>query len=109
MPTVMVSPEVLPGIATLVTLLNAFTPFTVLVEFTGITNASVIGLPSMFVPETTTDRGEPVEFAVGETLNARGTSGWVMPDVTVWAVLAPFVAAKTAVVVPAATFFLVSV
>lgn len=108
-PTVMVSPVALPGIRTLTTVLKALVPLTMEVELTGITKTSVIVLPSTLVPVTVTDSGEPVVFAVGETLSTLGTSGFVTPAVTVWTLAEPLVAAKTAVVEPAATFFWVSV
>lgn len=108
-PTVTVRPEVFPGMKTLLTLLKAFVPFTMVVELAAIINVSVIVLPSMFKPVTTTDNGEPVALTVGVTLRTLGTSGCVMPEVTVCEVLAPAVAARTAVEEPAATFLRVSV
>lgn len=108
-PTVIVSPEVCWGITTFVTVLKAFTPFTIVVEPTGIINVSLKGLPSTFTPLMTIDIGfPPVLLTVGVILKALGTSGWVTA-VIVWAAVAPLAVARIAVEEPTDTFLRVSV
>lgn len=91
--------------------MKAFVPLIVPVVAIVVMNDSVIVLPSMFVPVITMlESWTLVAVPPTVTDRRRGTSGLVMPVVTVVSAEAEaFVAAKTAVVVPAATFFCVSV
>jgi hypothetical protein len=106
-PTATVAPvPTWAGIRTLVTVLKALVPFIVPVEAIVVMNDSVIILPSTFVPVTTTEldwTADAVPPIVTES--TLGTSGFVIPDVTVWALPLALVAASTAVVEAAATFF----
>lgn len=99
------------GAVTEVTVLKAFVPLMIPVVAIVIMNDSVITLPSMFVPVTTT---APVLTLAAVppivTLRVLGTSGSVKPELTVVATEADkLVEPKIAVAEPAATFFCVSV
>jgi len=95
---------------TCVTVLKARLPLMTVVSPEAVLNFSLIVLPSTLVPVTVTYESS-ISAAVppGVTERARGTSGSVSPDVTVVTVVAPAVAAKTAVAEAAFTSLLVSV
>lgn len=111
-PTATVTPEpACFGINTELTVLKALVPLIVPVVAMVVTKFEVIVLPSIFVPVTTMVQ-DWTEAAVPPivTDNALGTSGLVIESTTVVsAELEALVAANTAVDVPAATFFWVSV
>lgn len=111
-PTATVTPEpACLGIRTDVTVLKALTPLIVAGVPMTTTKDSVITLPSILTPVTTTEQVLTL-VAVPPTVTdrARGTSGFVIPEVTVVSALDEAeVAASTAVLVPAATFLRVSV
>lgn len=106
MPTAKVAAE--PAccpITTEVTWAKALTPLVTVEAPLAKRKASLIGLPSILKPLIVTT--ESKTWAVvppGVTDSARGTSGWVILAVTVVTLVAPAVAAKIAVEVPAEIF-----
>lgn len=110
-PTATVTPEpTCAGTVTEVTVLNALTPLIVPVAPTVGSKLSVIVAPSTLVPVTIIAES-CTEAAVPPTVTdkALGKSGLVMPEVIVEPAVGIAVAAKTAVLEAAATFFWVSV
>lgn len=97
-------------ITTEVTVLKAFLPLVAEELAAAKRKISLIGLPSMLYPLTVTTESRIREVVPpGVTIKALGTSGWVIPAVTVTGEVAALVAAKIAVEVPAATFLEYSV
>lgn len=93
-----------------VTVLKALLPVTVPPVAEAKRKASLIGLPSILKPLTVTEESRIREVVPPPvTVKLRGTSGLVIPVVTVTGEVAAAVAAKTAVVEAVAIFFEVSV
>lgn len=90
--------------------MKALTPVTVPPVAEAKRKASEIGLPSILNPLTVTSESKIREVVPPPvTVKLRGTSGFVIPEVTVTGAVPAAVAARTAVVEAVAIFFEVSV